>query len=203
MKKSRTVDYTPEWITFEIAQALSGLTRKQRTTILRLAAAAAADKPQPFERPDVCSRTTWYGRYRHGVKLPGWRDKPAIQDALALATARAQDWQDTYIARQIAKTRQQLAAHAPNVERSLSLLALGANSEAVRRQACLDILDRVDVNLASKAVVPNAPSGETVVKFDLSSLPAEALAAVAGEDQGAGEQGGGVAGDQGTGEVKE
>jgi hypothetical protein len=182
------MDYTPEWLTFEISKALSALTtRKQRTTVLRLAEAAAADKPQPFERADVCSQNTWYGRYKDGVKLPGWRDDPAIQHALELATARAQDWEDTHITRQIARTRRQLADHAPSVERSLSLLALGAQSESVRRQACLDILDRVGAELASKAAVPNAPSGgEMTVKFDLSNVPADALAAVAGEgEQGA------------------
>jgi len=185
-------DYTPEWLTFEISEALSGLTRKQRTTVLRLAEAAAADQPQPFERPDVCSKTTWYGRYSHGDKLPGWRDDPAIQRALELATARAQDWEDTHITRQIAKTRRQLADHAPGAEISLYNLALRADSEAVKRQACLDILDRVGAELASKAAVPNAPSGETVVRFDLSTMPPDALAAVAGEGaaegQGAGEQ---------------
>lgn len=182
------VDYTPEWLTCEIGEALSGLTRKQRTTILYLAAAAAADKPLPFERPDVCSKTTWYGRYSHGEKKPGWRDNPAIQDALALATARAQDWEDTYITRQIEKTRRQLATHAPGAELSLYGLALRAASEAIRRQACLDILDRVGTELASKATVPNAPSGETVVRFDLSGLPFDTLAAMAGDrDAGGGE----------------
>ena len=190
-------DYTPEWLTFEISEALSGLTRKQRTTVLRLAEAAAADQPQPFERPDVCSKTTWYGRYSHGDKLPGWRDDPAIQHALELATARAQDWEDTHITRQIAKTRRQLADHAPGAELSLYGLALRADSEGVKRQACLDILDRVGAELASKAAVPNAPSGgEVTVKFDLSNVPPDALAAMAAEEQGQG-----AAEGQGAGEA--
>ena len=177
-------DYTPEWLTFEISEALSGLTRKQRTTVLRLAEAAAADRPQPFDRADVCSKTTWYGRYSHGNKRPGWRDDPAIQHALELATARAQEWEDTHIARQIAKTRRQLADHAPGAELSLYGLALGATSEGTKRLACLDILNRVGAELASKATVPDAPGGgEMTVKFDLSGLPAEALTEVAGEGE--------------------
>jgi len=191
-----TVDYTPEWLTFEISEALSALTtRKQRTTILRLAEAAAADRPQPFDRPDVCSKTTWYGRYSHGDKLPGWRDDPAIQHALELATARAQEWEDTHIARQIAKTRRQLADHAPGAELSLYGLALGATSEGTKRLACLDILNRVGAELASRATVPDAPGGgEMTVKFDLSNVPPDALAAVAGEgEQGAGDQAAGEA----------
>jgi len=186
-------------MTFEIRQALEKIqppnVRKKRTTVLRLAEARANNRSQAetFKRPDVCSEATWLGQYRKGQQKPGWRDDPAIQDALALATARAQEWEDTYIARQIAKTRRQLADHAPSVERSLSLLALGANSESVRRQACLDILDRVGAEMASKAAVPNAPSGETVVRFDLSNVPADALAAMAAEEQGAGT---GEAGDQ-------
>jgi len=189
-------------MTFEIRQALEKIqppnVRKKRTTVLRLAEARANNRSQAetFKRPDVCSEATWLGQYRKGQQKPGWRDDPAIQDALALATARAQDWEDTHIARQIAKTRRQLATHAPGAELSLCNLALKANSESIRRQACLDILDRADVNLTSKAAVPNAPSGETVVRFDLSNVPPDALAAMAAEEQGQG-----AAEGQGAGEA--
>ena len=195
------VNFEPEWMTFEIRQALEEIqppnVRKKRTTVLRLADARANNRSQAetFKLPDVCCKSTWLGQCREGHKLPGWRDDPAIQHALELATARAQEWEDTHIARQIAKTRRQLADHAPGAELSLYGLALGATSEGTKRLACLDILNRVGAELASRATVPDAPGGgEMLVKFDLSNVPPDALAEVAGEgEQGAGDQAAGEA----------
>jgi hypothetical protein len=81
-------------MSFEVHEALARITgehaaKKQRTVLL-LAAAIAAESPQTevFKRRDTCNRVTWYGRDGE----PGWRDDPAIDEALRVAKARALWW---------------------------------------------------------------------------------------------------------------
>lgn len=175
-----TIDYLPEWLTFELSEALGKLpSRKHRETVLRLAEARATGtrtEAETFRLPGVCSRVTWYGRYRQaGQKLPGWRDDPDVAAALEAATKRAQWWQDQADARRIAKRQEQLAQardllaeYAPHAVKRLFVLMGGAGNEETRRKAANDILDRADEETASKAraglavEVAPAPAGPTL-----------------------------------------
>lgn len=152
-------DYQPAWLTDEVNKVLAQLkTRKHRQTVLRLAEAAAIGRTEwdTFKLPGVCSRTTWYGKYRHGEKLPGWRDDPDVVAALEAATARALHYQDQAEARRIAK-RQENVAKAQDKLADLAYVAamtlgtlLGADSKETARKAANDILDRADEATASK-----------------------------------------------------
>jgi len=116
------VEFQPAWLTFEIQQALARLpTLKARQTVLRLAEAQVVGRSETetFRLPEVCSRRTWYGRYRGGEKKPGWRDNAAVQSALKAATARALWWEDNRTVRSIQQAREQLALEAPENVRSM------------------------------------------------------------------------------------
>lgn len=86
--------FQPEWMTFEVHEALARIqgehVGKKVRTVLHLAGAIAAETPQKavFQRRDTCNRVTWYGRDGE----PGWRDDPAIAEALRVATERALWW---------------------------------------------------------------------------------------------------------------
>ena len=105
----RAPAFTPEWLTYEVSQALAGITgehvAKKEATVLRLAEAMAngVSMNSVFERPDTCSKRVWYGSASSptggstgSTSSPtggrGWRDDPAITTALALATERARWW---------------------------------------------------------------------------------------------------------------
>lgn len=154
------VEFFPRWITGEIEQALRGLTRKQRTTVLKLAEAAVTpgrSMSDVFRERDCCNRSTWYDR----PSRPGWESNPQIQRALELATTRAQSWQDTEITRHIEKAQRKLAKASPAaVDRLITLMA-GAKEEKMQRLAALDILDRTGSGeTANKGTVPNVSSSE-------------------------------------------
>jgi hypothetical protein len=86
--------YQPEWLTKEVNEALAAIAgehvAKKETTVLRLAEATAtgASWSQVFERADTCAKRVWYGT----AKRPGWQQDPAVQRALAVATAQARWW---------------------------------------------------------------------------------------------------------------
>ena len=118
----RAPAFTPEWLTYEVSQALAGIggehVATKEATVLRLAEALAngVSMNSVFERPDTCSKRVWYGSASSptggsaarlsspNVSSPtggstssptggrGWRDDPAITTALALATERARWW---------------------------------------------------------------------------------------------------------------
>jgi len=116
------VEFQPAWLTFEIQQALARLpTLKHRQTVLRLAEAQVVGRSEveTYRLPEVCSRRTWYGRYRNGERKPGWRDDPAVQAALKAATQRALWWEDNRTVRSIQQAREQLALEAPENVRSM------------------------------------------------------------------------------------
>jgi len=86
--------YVPEWLTYEIEQALAAIGGDQvaakEAMVLRMAQAVAQGISQRelFKQPGTCSKNTW-----HGVgDKPGWKDDPAIVHALELATRRARWW---------------------------------------------------------------------------------------------------------------
>lgn len=148
------VPFVPEWMTYEVEQALRGLTRKQRSTVLRLAEAAATDglsMREIFSRSDTCARSTWYDR----PSSDGWESDPQITRALELATARAQNWQDTEIARSIATAQRKLANASPSaVDRLITLMA-SAEAQKLQRLAALDILDRAGAGETANKSVPD------------------------------------------------
>ena len=158
-------EFYPDWMTYEIEAALRKIigqhARKKRLTILRLAEGLVLGRSmtETFALDDVCSMTTWYGRYKKGQKLPGWRDDPIIQHALKLASQRALYCSDKYIGEQIQETRKLLAQYGPGAVHKLGLLMAKAESESLQRLASLDILDRLDPETASKGTIP-ATSGE-------------------------------------------
>jgi len=86
--------FVPEWLSFEVNEALSQLTgehvAKKEATVLRLAEATAHGQSWSavFRLPDTCTKKVWYG----GGSKGGWCDDPAITHALAMATARARWW---------------------------------------------------------------------------------------------------------------
>jgi len=63
----RAPAFTPEWLTYEVSQALAGIggehVAKKEATVLRLAEALAngVSMNSVFERPDTCSKRVWYG----------------------------------------------------------------------------------------------------------------------------------------------
>lgn len=150
------MEFQPVWLTFEVQEALSRLpTRRHRDTVLRLAEArlVGRSEAETFRLPEVCSHRTWYGRYREGVKKPGWREDPLMQAALARATARAQWWEDNTIARNIQQAQEQLAGASPDAVGVLIGLMTAADGEETRRKAANDILDRAAVDTAVKGGV--------------------------------------------------
>ncbi len=164
------VAYIPEWMTYEIEQALRGLTRKQRTTVLRLAEAAATPgltMTDVFRESDCCNRSTWYDR----PSRDGWESDPQIKHALQLATERAQHWQDTTIARHIAKAQRKLAVASPAaVDRMISLMA-GADDQRVQLSAAEGILDRTAQETATRQTVTVAGEGlPTVSDEELEAI---------------------------------
>jgi hypothetical protein len=163
------IPYLPEWMTYEIEQALRGLTRKQRTTVLKLAASAATPgrtMSDVFREPDCCNRSTWYDR----PAKAGWESDPQIQHALALATERAQHWQDTTISRHIATAQRKLAqASPPAVDRMISLMKDAAD-ERVQLRAAEGILDRTAQETAIKSSLAVEGALPTVTDEELDAI---------------------------------
>jgi hypothetical protein len=153
------VMFLPKWMTGELEEALRGLTRKQRTTVLKLAQAAAMpgrSMSDVFRDADCCNRSTWYDR----PSRAGWESNPQIQRALELATRRAQEWQDGEIARHIETAQRKLAKAGPAaVDRLITLIA-AADDQKLQRLAALDVLDRMGAGeTANKAQVPSGGGG--------------------------------------------
>jgi len=158
------MDYQPAWLTDELYKLLNEIgghnQRKKRTTVLRLAEAYATGGTEAsvWARPECCGRVPWEGKYKHGERLPGWRDDPAIQAALAAATKRAHWWMDQAEARRIAKRTEDVAKARDKLAELAwpAVLKLGAILSAdnleVARKAANDILDRADEATAVKGV---------------------------------------------------
>jgi hypothetical protein len=169
------MEFQPEWLTFEIQQALAQLpTRRHRETVLRLAEGQMVGRPMgdTFALPGVCSHRTWYGRTRKGKRRPGWKDDPAILHALDLATKRAQWWADRKTIRSMQKAHDLLALEAPlNVtsmigsRNVLSELAASAEVDARDRIQAAEKAARVAGDMLSRAGTETAT--KEVQTFDL------------------------------------
>ena len=122
----RAPAFTPEWLTYEVSQALAGIggehVAKKEATVLRLAEALAngVSMNRVFERPDTCSKRVWYGYTdaKTGTVKPAWRDDAAITTALAVATERARWW---------VRVR-----HGRAVQNALDILMDGAEAAALQ-----------------------------------------------------------------------
>jgi hypothetical protein len=176
-------------MTYEIEQALRGLTRKQRTTVLKLAEAAATpgrSMSDVFKEPDCCNRSTWYDR----PSRDGWESDPQIQHALALATERAQHWQDTTIARHIAEAQRIIAEASPEAAQRIITLMVGADDQRVQLKASESILDRI-----SETADKSQPGAQVDQSVNYSAMSDEELRQII-----AGQSETGVGG-EGTGET--
>jgi len=163
--------YVPDWLTFEVEQALAAIdgehVAKKEATVLRLAQAIAAGESQAavFRLPGTCSKNIW-----HGVgDKPGWKDDPAIAQALALATQRVRWWVRIKQGRAIQDSLDILVDGAEDAARQLVNMVkmgvlvfdFGADGMELRRaevghvlEASRQILDRVSALTASKAPEP-------------------------------------------------
>lgn len=150
------------WMSYEVQEALAAIEephqRKKRVTVLRLAEAKSLGLPigTVFESSDTCGTVTWYGRSKED---PGWKDDPAIKNALEVAIARAQRYQDQVEAqrfelrsRQIELTKDELVDLTKLATQTLADLMMNAGSEKVRLEAAETILDRADEATARKLV---------------------------------------------------
>jgi hypothetical protein len=185
--------FTPEWLTWEISEALAALdgsqAAKKEATVLRMAQAIANGEPPTgvFAHPGACSRAVWYGKYKDGKHLPGWKDDPAIQTALALATERARWWVRVRQGRAVQDSLDILVNGSEDAARQLvSMVKMGAlvfdfgvDGMEIRKaevghvlEASKQILDRVSAL--------TAPKGTTTL--DLDSGIKQALEKVYGDD---------------------
>jgi hypothetical protein len=151
----------PAWMTFELNEALNEISEphqaKKRITVLRLAEAYASGIgiKATLKHSATCNQSTWYGR--PSLDEPGWRDDPAIANALEIATKRALWWYEREETERIARRQRQLAlAQDEMVDltglalETLADLMLNGESERVRREAAEAVLERADVATASK-----------------------------------------------------
>lgn len=100
VKTPVSIPYIPEWLTYEVSQALAALVgehvAKMETTILRMAQAVAngASLNSVFEQNGTCTKRIWYGYTdaKTGKVKSAWRDDPAVVHALGMATERARWW---------------------------------------------------------------------------------------------------------------
>lgn len=141
--------FVPDWLTFEIEQALAAITgdqvAKKETTVLRLAQATAKGESAAsvFRQSGTCSSNIWYGV---GSK-PGWKDDPAIEKALKLATERARWW--------VRIKEGQATQNALNVLIDLS-------EDAARQIASVVREGQITFERAGKKVIKQAKVGEVL-----------------------------------------
>ncbi len=158
--------YQPEWLSYEVHQALDAITgdhaAKKQRTVLQLAAAIAAESSQAlvFRRHDTCNRVTWYGRDGE----PGWRDDPAVKHALDLATKRALWWMRVRQGTAVQNALDVLVDAAPDAAQQLVRIATQGRVQVVQGEeqrfveadvvhivkAANSILDRVSETTADK-----------------------------------------------------
>lgn len=193
--------FTPDWLTWEISEALGALTgdhpAKKEATVLRMAQAVANGEPPTgvFAQPGTCSRAVWYGKYRDGEHKPGWKDDPAIQAALALATERARWWVRVKQGRAVQDSLDILVDASEDAARQLvSMVKAGAlifdfgiDGQEIRRveaghvlEASKQILDRVSALTATKATTTHALDAD-----QFAALQAAAKAKAAAVEQAA------------------
>lgn len=201
-----TEHIAPEWWTVEVAQALNAIrgheAARKRRTVLALAFAVARGESQESvwaaNDPEVCSRTTWYEKWKH---------QPDVVRALTICAERAMAWRDEETARMEALSLQQVRRGlAEDAKRAIVGGLMGiisdANARGDHRLAAIRQFTALwneefaarfqDERGALPVEVQGMP--EQVVKFDLSTLPIELLRAIADEDPDGGTAEGGPEG---------
>ena len=158
--------FRPDWLSYEVHQALEAIrgdhVAKKQLTVLLLAAAIAGDSPQAqvFKRHDTCNRVTWYGRDGE----PGWRDDPAIAEALQVASQRALWWMRVRQGGAVQNALDVLVDAAPAAAQQLVRIATQGRVQVVQGEeqrfveadvvhmvkAANSILDRVSETTADK-----------------------------------------------------
>lgn len=159
--------YIPDWLTFEVEQALAAIdgehVTKKEATVLRLAQAIAQGQSQTsvFQQPGTCSKNIWHGV---GGK-PGWKDDPVIAKALELATERARWWVRVKEGRAVQGALDALVDLSEDAVRQIASavrfgqLTFDRGAEIVIKQASVaevlkasaEVLDRVSDLTATKA----------------------------------------------------
>jgi len=159
--------YVPEWLTYEIEQALAAIAGDQvaakEAMVLRMAQGIAQGLPQReiFRQPGTCAKNTW-----HGVgHKPGWKDDPAIAHALELATTRARWWLRVKEGRAVENALNALIEVAEDAAGNMvsairqGQLTFHREAEIVVKQASVaevlkastEVLDRISAATASKS----------------------------------------------------
>lgn len=159
--------YVPEWLTYEIEQALAAIGGDQvaakEAMVLRMAQGIAQGLSQReiFRQPGTCSKNTW-----HGVgDKPGWKDDPTIAHALELATARARWWVRVKEGRAVENALNALLEVAEDAAGNMvnairyGQLTFHREAEIVIKQASVaevlkastEVLDRISATTASKS----------------------------------------------------
>ena len=166
MSTTKQPPFQPEWLSYEVHQALEAVkgdhVAKKQLTVLHLAVAIAAESPQAlvFKRHDTCNRVTWYGRDGE----PGWRDDPAISQALEVATKRALWWMRVRQGGAVQNALDVLVDAAPAAAQQLVRIATEGRVQVTKDQAqgfveadvvhmvkaANSILDRVSETTADK-----------------------------------------------------
>lgn len=172
MRRILTIDpdlTPPTWISYDVRRALDGIkepnSRRKRTTIIRLAEAAASGVPMThvFDADDTCSRPTWYGNKKYGQAA--WRDMEDIQDALEAATRAANHFYDAqegarlnHRRRILEQAQDRLAELSGVAVETLGVLMTTADGEETRRKAAVDTLTH-----AAPETAPKQQSEENVL----------------------------------------
>lgn len=169
------------WLTEELEAALNRLpTDRHRNTVIRLVEGRLIGRSDEdtFLMDDVCAKKTWHGPYRDGVRHPGWKDDPLVQRAMVLAEEVLGHHAEATTVAQIQEAQRLLASAAIEAVMVLTNILHDENApHDVRRRAANDILDRVSQSFSRKTT---AVMEQRSISFDLSALPREVLASLAG-----------------------
>jgi hypothetical protein len=169
------------WLSGELEAALKELpTDRHRNTVIKLVEGRLTGRSDEttFAMEDVCAKKTWHGPYRDGVRHPGWKDDPLVQKAMTLAEEYLGQHAEATVLAQIKEAQRLLASAA--IEAVMTLTNILNDEDAphdVRRRAANDILDRVSQSFSRKTT---SVVDQRSISFDLSALPKEVLAGLAG-----------------------
>lgn len=186
--------YVPDWLTFEVEQALAAIggehVAKKEATVLRMAQAIAQGESQAsvWRHPGTCSKNIWHGV---GDKA-GWKDEPAIARALTLATERARWWVRVKEGRAVQNALDALVDLSEDAVRQLAgavrygQLTFDRGSDLVIKQASVaevlkaatEVLDRVSTMTATKSTTVQTLDAD---QFAVLSAEAKAKAGAVNE----------------------
>ncbi len=149
--------FVPEWMTFEVQQALTKIrdphATKKQTTVLRLAEAAAMGMPMAdvFKRSDTCTEKVWHGwtDKATGKRHRGWKLDANIARAMGVATERARWWGLVRQGRAVQAALDTLTAATPDV--ALQLVSIAVHGRAAVMDGNNQVFAPADVKDIIKA----------------------------------------------------